>query len=65
MAEIRGTISEERANRIVYHFAEIHRELLAEDGFDAWDAAELGRLVDAAKDAICKRIRAADQGGQD
>lgn len=57
MAEIRGTISQTRADRIVHCLAEVHREIRAEPELDAWDEAELGRLVDAARDAICRHIQ--------
>jgi len=54
-AEIRGTIDNERADRIIHHLAECHRELRDEPGLDAWDEGELGRYIDAAKDAMNRR----------
>lgn len=66
--EIRGTIGKERADRIIHHLAEVHRELAQEDGLDAWDMAEFGRLVDIPKNEIHRRIRDDDnpnRGRQD
>lgn len=62
--EIRGTVGQERADRIIHHFAQIHRELLLEPGMDAWDKAEMGRLVDIPKNEIHRRIRDDEQDGE-
>lgn len=56
-AEIRGTFGPERADRIVHHLAEVHREIAAEPGMDAWDKAEMGRLADIPKNEVHRRIR--------
>jgi hypothetical protein len=55
VAEIRGTISDSRADRIIHHLAECLREIQAEPGLDAWDMGEFGLLLDAAKDTVNRR----------
>jgi hypothetical protein len=62
--EIEGTLNNERADRIMHHLAECHREIRSEQELDPWDKGELGRLIDAAKDTI-NRHREPESGGGD
>jgi hypothetical protein len=64
MAEIRGTLTNERADRLNHLLAECHREVReAESGFDAWDVAEVGKLIDAVKNTVNRhREEKADHG---
>lgn len=61
MAEIRGTISEDRAVQFNHHIAECFRILREEPGFDAWDEGELGKPLQRIKDEINRRTVEADR----
>jgi hypothetical protein len=54
----RNAISNERANRIIHHLAECHREIVAAaeaDELDTFTAADLGRYIDRPRDEINRR----------